>query len=167
MKVFLYFHIFLSMLDCACLEMRSMMSTSSYFKYISVKERVDNWMDSIVVAAQPLLEAKCITENYIEAMINNVKVNGSYIVILPKVALPHSQTENGALKTGISVLKLNHSVTYPDDKDVELVIAFAANDSNQHMELLSKLAEVLMDETRLSSILQSHEPKVIEALFTL
>lgn len=142
------------------------MSTNSYFKSITVQKRVESWMDSIVVAAEPLLKAGCITQNYVDAMINNVKTNGTYIVIMPNVALPHSRSEEGALKTGISVLKLEQAVMYPDDKSVQLVISFSANDNNQHMELLSMLAGVLMDENKLNFILTSNDLEKIEALFT-
>ena len=143
------------------------MNTDTYFKSITIQERVNDWMDSIVVAAEPLLKAGCITQNYVESMINNVKNNGTYIVIMPNVALPHSRSEEGALKTGISVLKLEQAVMYPDDKSVQLVISFSANDNNQHMELLSMLAGVLMDEAKLNFILSSNDLEKIEALFTV
>lgn len=141
------------------------MSVDTYFKNISIQESVENWTDSIVVASKPLLEAGCITQQYVTAMIENVKTNGSYIVIMPNVALPHSRTENGAIKTGVSILKLKQPVYYPGDKPVQLIISFSANDNNQHMELLSMLAEVLMDQARLDEILKSHDIKQIEALF--
>ena len=101
------------------------MNTNTYFKSITIQKRVNDWMDSIVVAAEPLLKAGCITQNYVESMINNVKNNGTYIVIMPNVALPHSRSEEGALKTGISILKLEEAVMYPDDKSVQLVISFS------------------------------------------
>ena len=41
-------------------------------------------------------------------MINNVKEIGSYIVIAPKVAIPHARPEDGTNKLGISFLKLEH-----------------------------------------------------------
>lgn len=142
------------------------MNTNTYFKSITIQKSVKNWMDSIVVAADPLLKAGCITQNYVDAMINNVKTNGTYIVIMPNVALPHSRSEEGALKTGISILKLEQAVLYPDDKAVQLVISFSANDNNQHMELLSMLAGVLMDEAKLNFILSSNDLEKIKALFT-
>ncbi|MBS3991747.1 MAG: PTS sugar transporter subunit IIA [Erysipelothrix sp.] len=141
------------------------MNIVSYFKKVSKKESVDNWIDSIKVAAKPLLDAGCINENYIDAMIDNVKNNGSYIVIVPFVALPHSRAEMGALKTGVSILKLDQPVLYPDNKPVKLIISFSANDNNQHMELLSVLAEVLMDETKLTGILETNDIQQIEKLF--
>lgn len=141
------------------------MSTNAYFKFINVQPKVENWVDSIIVAAKPLLQAGCITQNYIDSMINNVKNNGTYIVIMPNVALPHTRSEEGALKTGLSILKLEHPVMYPDDKPVQLVISFSANDNTQHMELLSMLAGVLMDETKLNFILNSNDLGKIEDLF--
>jgi mannitol/fructose-specific phosphotransferase system IIA component (Ntr-type) len=141
------------------------MNNVSYFKKVSVKESVSNWTDSITAAATPLLEAGCITKSYVSAMIDNVKTNGSYIVIMPNVALPHSRAEMGVIKTGVSILKLEQAVMYPDEKSVKLIIAFSANDNSQHMELLSTLAEVLMDDTRLNAILNTNDIYKIEDLF--
>jgi mannitol/fructose-specific phosphotransferase system IIA component (Ntr-type) len=141
------------------------MSVVNYFKNVSVKESVDNWTDSIIVAAEPLLQAGCITKNYVTAMIDNVKNNGSYIVIMPNVALPHSRTEMGAIKTGVSILKLDQPVYYPENKPVKLIISFSANDNNQHMEMLSMLADTLMDEVRLNDILESNDINKIDQLF--
>lgn len=141
------------------------MSKVSYFKSVEVRESVENWIESIIISANPLLKSGCITEKYIEAMVNNVKNNGTYIVIMPDVALPHSRSEEGALKTGISILKLKYPVLYPDDKEVRLIISFSANDNSQHMELLSMLASVLMDEEKLSFILNSNNLSQIEDLF--
>lgn len=143
------------------------MGNVSYFKSITIQDEVNDWIDSIIVSAKPLLDAGCITKNYVDAMINNVKNNGAYIVIMPNVALPHSRSEEGALKTGISILKLKKAVLFPEKKSVQLVISFSANDNNQHMELLSMLANVLMDESKLNFIFESNNLAQIENLFVV
>lgn len=122
------------------------MSESTYFKHYQLSQQVDTWQDAIHLAAGPLLENKCITDNYVQSMINNVIENGPYIVIMPQVALPHTRSEEGALKTSISVVKLVEPVMFPEQKEVKLIIAFAAYDSETHMKLLSSLVDVLMDD---------------------
>ena len=47
-----------------------------------------DWRDAIIRSAQPLLDQGKIEDKYIDAMIDNVKENGAYIIISPEFALP-------------------------------------------------------------------------------
>ena len=107
------------------------------------------------MAASPLLENGSIRASYIDAMIHNVEVNGPYIVIMPDVAMPHSRVEDGALKTDASILKLKDGVIFPQDNVVHLIIALSANDNDAHMQLLSDMVDVFMDEDKMNALLHA------------
>ncbi len=110
-------------------------------------ERVESWEESIEVAAQPLLQKGNITPKYIQDMIDNVNKNGPYIVIVPGIAMPHAQNEGGVVvKTGISLLKLEKPVQYPEGKEVNILIVLAAEDSSGHLDLISDLSSLLVDD---------------------
>ena len=51
---------------------------------VNIVDNVKDWEDAIRTAAQPLIADMSITNNYIEAMINNVKKFGTYIGLLQK-----------------------------------------------------------------------------------
>lgn len=128
---------------------------------VMVEKEVKSWEDGIRLAAKPLLEEGYIEERYIDAMIENVVVNGSYIVILPDLAIPHARPETGALKTGISVLKLEKSVKFPDDKDVKLMFVLSATDSDTHLDVISELTEIFMDEDIMEDLFKSNSKEEI------
>lgn len=128
---------------------------------VMVEKEVKSWEDGIRLAAKPLLEEGYIEERYIDAMIENVIVNGSYIVILPDLAIPHARPETGALKTGISVLKLEKSVKFPDDKDVKLMFVLSATDSDTHLDVISELTEIFMDEDIMEDLFKSNSKEEI------
>jgi PTS system mannitol-specific IIA component/PTS system ascorbate-specific IIA component len=113
---------------------------------ITVIDEVSGWEEAIKVAAAPLLEKGFINEEYIRAMQENVIKNGAYIVIMPGLAMPHSRPEHGVLKTGLSLLKLSKSVMFPEDRAVELIIVLAANNSDRHVQLISELTNLLMED---------------------
>lgn len=113
---------------------------------INVVQEVSNWEEAIKIAAIPLKEGGFIKEEYIDAMIENIVKNGPYVVIMPGLAIPHSRPEDGVLKTGMSLLKLHQSVKFPEGKDVELLIVLAANDSHMHLQLISELTNLLMED---------------------
>lgn len=120
---------------------------SSYLKSkTQFVEQVDNWEESIEIASKPLIDKEFITSEYIDEMIQNVKINGSYIVIVPEIAMPHASTDKGVLQTGMSFLKLTTPVTFPDNQEVKLFFVLAAKDSTTHLELLSDLSSILIEE---------------------
>lgn len=113
---------------------------------IQFLDEVSSWEESIKVAANPLLQKGNITPKYIEDMINSVYKNGPYIVIVPGIAMPHAKNEGGVITTGISLLKLKNSVLYPEEKEVNIIIVLAAEDSTGHLDLISDISSILIDE---------------------
>jgi PTS system mannitol-specific IIA component/PTS system ascorbate-specific IIA component len=132
---------------------------------INVVDEVSCWQEAIKVAAAPLKEKGFIKEEYISAMVDNVVKNGPYIVIMPGIAMPHSRPEHGVLKTGVSLLKLSKSVKFPEDKNVELIIVLAANDSETHLQLISGLTDLLMEEESMEKLfLAKSKEDVLECI---
>lgn len=123
--------------------------------HIQVVETVDSWEDSVRKSAQVLLDKKYITENYIDAMIESVRVNGAYIVILPNVAMPHARPEEGVKKSCLSFLKINQPIMYPQEKEVRLVFVLAGDDNEGHIELISSLADLLEDKQAVGNLLDA------------
>lgn len=120
---------------------------SDYLKgNIHFLDEVSSWEESIKVAADPLLKKGFISPKYIQDMIDNVNINGPYIVIVPGIAMPHAKNEGGVIKTGISFLKLKKAVLFPEDKEVNILIVLAAEDSTGHLELIADLSSLLIDE---------------------
>ncbi|MBM7579694.1 PTS sugar transporter subunit IIA [Jeotgalibacillus terrae] len=122
---------------------------------------MSTWEESIKVAAEPLLSKRFINESYVQDMIKNVEINGSYIVIAPGIAMPHAQNQGGVLKTGISFLKLENSVTYPEEKNVNILFVLAAEDSEGHLELISDLSSLLIDEDVMEQLKQSTDEEEV------
>lgn len=126
--------------------------------HIQVIDAVDSWEDSIRKSASILLKKKYITENYIDAMVKSVHINGSYIVIIPNVAMPHARPEEGVNKSCLSFLKINQPVMYPQDQEVRLVFVLAGNDNEGHIDLISSLADLLEDKQAVNALLQAKTP---------
>lgn len=124
-------------------------------------DEVSSWEDSIRVAAAPLLNKGLITLRYIQDMIDNVKINGPYIVIVPGIAMPHAKNEGEVIKQGISLLKLKKPVIFPEGKEVNILIVLAAEDSTKHLDLISDLCSILIDEDVLSKFKSSNNEKDI------
>jgi mannitol/fructose-specific phosphotransferase system IIA component (Ntr-type) len=131
---------------------------------ITVIESVHSWEESIQVAAESLLKKNYITSNYVDSMINSINVNGSYVIIIPSVAMPHSRPENGVNQTVLSLLKLNTPVIYPQNKEVNLVLILAAKDNDAHMKLIGELCELLGNQNKIDKIIKSKTVEEIRSI---
>ena len=129
---------------------------------ITIANSISSWQDAIRLCSKPLLCQGYITNNYIDDMINNVIKNGPYMIIMPLVALPHSRPESGVNKTGLSLLKLNEPVLFPDDTPVQLLFTLAANQNDEHMDLISELSEFLIGPSNIPNLLNANSVEEIE-----
>ncbi|WP_333648455.1 PTS sugar transporter subunit IIA, partial [Lacrimispora sp.] len=93
-------------------------------------------------------------ECYIQAMLKNVEVNGTYIVISPGIAMPHARPEEGALDIGLSIVTLKNPVVFghPKNDPVKIVVGLCAIDHQSHLKALTELADILMDRNKVEKI---------------
>jgi PTS system ascorbate-specific IIA component len=132
---------------------------------IQVTDEKMEWKGAIEKAAQPLLKQGYIEEAYVEAMIETVESIGPYIVLAPKVAVPHARPERGVKQLGISLLKLSEPVDFnvigeeDPERYVQLVFVLAAVDGEAHLKALMQLSRILEDEDHIEALIQLDEPK--------
>jgi len=124
---------------------RSSLSDILNHNFIRLNEEVNEWKEAIRKGGQILKENGCINEAYINAMINNVEKLGSYIVILPGIALPHAMPENGSYKIGFSIMTLRNPINFGniENDPVKLIITMSVTDKKSHMNILKELMKII------------------------
>ncbi|WP_353855596.1 BglG family transcription antiterminator [Bacillus sp. Bos-x628] len=133
---------------------------------IQLQQSAENWQEAISKAAQPLIEQKAIQPSYVEAMIDSVNQHGPYIVIAPKVAIPHARPEDGVNKLSMSLMSLKKPIPFSESgkKQVSLVIVLAAIDSMTHLKALKQLTMLLSEEKRIEQLIETDELTTIKKL---
>lgn len=135
---------------------------------INIVDRVKDWKEAIEIAANPLVVDGSIEERYIGAMIENIKKFGTYIVVAPKVAMPHSRPEDGVNKNCLSLLKINEGVIFgeetEDEEKVYFVFILGAVDNGSHIETLMKLMDVIDDEEKIDTMIEAQSIEEIMEL---
>ncbi|MFT4413763.1 BglG family transcription antiterminator [Fredinandcohnia humi] len=132
-------------------------------EYIQIKKDVKDWKEAIRVGAMPLLEKGNITEEYVQSMINTILQLGPYIVVAPKVAIPHAKPENGVKKLGMSLLCLEEGVKFSQSKrhEVNLLIVLAAIDGETHLKALSQLTTMFSEPTNVNKLVHAQSIETI------
>jgi|SRR5699024_2327199 len=126
-------------------------------------------IDVIRLSGDLLVKAGLATETYTEAMIEGYKKVGPYIVIAPGIAIPHSRPENGAIKSGFSLVRLKNPIEFGHDKNdpVKLVCAITGVGNNGHIEMLQKIAVILGDSEKYEQIVHANDFNEISKIITI
>ena len=119
-----------------------------------------DWREAIRMSCESLEADGTVEGNYKEDIIACVEKYGPYIVIMPDVAIPHSQENaKGVHKTAISFMKLEKPVSFdPGDpqKDARLFFTLASCNPEQHLQNMARLSELLMNEKAVQELLEAN-----------
>jgi PTS system IIA component len=87
-------------------------------------------------------------------------------VLAPGLAMPHARPEQGARKNGLSLLHVKQGVNFAADENdpVFVVIMLCALSGDDHIQMITALAEVFSDESRLQQLLSASTLPAIEAV---
>ncbi len=118
----------------------------------------DNWEEAVEKACFPLIEDGAIDPPYVDAIIDNVKKYGPYIVIAPDICIPHAQEGSFVNETAISFMKTETPVKFGDgeNESARLFFVLASKDNNIHIENLKKIVEILSDESAIEKMLKAN-----------
>ena len=121
---------------------------------IATNVQVDHWEDAVRAVGRLMVDTGAVEERYIDGMINTAKELGPYIVIAPGLALPHSRPEDGVLEPCMALITIEPPTEFgnPDNDPVDLVIAFGAVDTEQHVEALRDMATILSEPGNLDAL---------------
>ncbi len=118
--------------------------------YISVIPGVDTIEDVVKKSAQPLLNDKIITREYLNRVLRNLANHRQNYQIAPGILLPHARPE-GVNQIGLSFVILDKSIDTSYGK-IGLVIFLAAVDNTQHLLVMKDLLKLLSDANFIEEI---------------
>ncbi|MDF1617277.1 PTS mannitol transporter subunit IICBA [Petrocella sp. FN5] len=120
--------------------------------------------EAIRMAGQILFEGGYVEEGYIDAMVQRDSELSTYIG--NGTAIPHgvSDAKKKIIKTGISILQFPEGVDFSGNT-VYLVVGIAGV-GNEHLMILSNLAEIVEDEEKIKQLSQTTDIDYIYKQFT-
>jgi mannitol/fructose-specific phosphotransferase system IIA component len=116
--------------------------------------------DAIRKAGELLVSSGCVLPEYVDGMLKREESMSTSLG--NGVAIPHGVYENRdhILQTGISVLQLTDGVDWEEGEKIFMVIGIAAS-GDEHVGVLSNLAEVIDDDEALAELLKTADPDVV------
>ncbi|QOL14373.1 fused PTS fructose transporter subunit IIA/HPr protein [Dickeya dianthicola] len=115
--------------------------------------------EAIRQVAAALTEAGCVSEGYVEGMLQRELQTSTYLG--SGIAIPHGTTDTRGLvrKTGVQVFQFPQGIAWGEDQTAYVVLGIAAR-SDEHLALLRQLTHVLSDDrvaARLASTTSADE----------
>ena len=132
-------------------------------KHYKFAAGAETWQEAVRMSCESLEADGTIEANYKEDIVACVEKYGPYIVLMPNIAMPHSQEgAEGVHKTSIGFMKLDKPVSFdPEDpeKDAQLFFTLASCNPEQHMNNMVRLSELLMNEEVVAALLKAETPE--------
>lgn len=123
----------------------------------SYHESFASWQEALQACGSTLIEQGFIDQRYVDAIIRCVDEFGPYIVLMKDVAMPHSTLgAEGVYKTGIGFMKVEQAVSFDsndEEKQARLFFTLAAVNSEEHLNNMMQLSELLMNEEVVADLL--------------
>ncbi len=119
---------------------------------------------AIRLAGELLVKAGHVAPAYVEGMLAREQTMSTYIG--NGVAIPHGQFDDRSriYSTGISVVQFPQGIAWNPDETAYLVIGIAAT-ANEHMGVLTNLAEILEEPEEAVRLAHTTDPReIIERL---
>lgn len=130
--------------------------SEQYVQYID-QEHV-SWQNMIQMAGQPLLDDGLIAQEYVDEIITTCTEKGPYMNIGPNIVLAHARPLPSTKKAVMALLLSKQPAALLDDPahTARLWIILATPDDRSHIELIQKLATLLMDANRVQRVLAAN-----------
>lgn len=130
---------------------------------IHLNVECSDWYEAIKAGTDLLLHKDCVEERYLEAIVDNHKRLGPYMVIAPGIMLAHARPEDGVRELSLSLITLKRPIVFGNETNdpVKLVITLAATNQNSHLSTLAELMELLMSEEDIATIMNADRTEEI------
>lgn len=123
--------------------------------------RADTWQEAIRQAGSPLVKSGCVSDDYLQQIIQNVEINGPYFVLFPGIALAHAAPPSPDIDFCASIARFNPPVHFHHENNdpVYYVITFVSSDRPENHEKLFSLISLFSNIQYLQSFLNAETAK--------
>ncbi|HHF0551824.1 TPA: PTS sugar transporter subunit IIA [Vibrio antiquarius] len=133
---------------------------------IHIHSDATDWKDAISKSCEALIENGAIEPSYVEAIYRSHEELGPYYVVGPGMAMPHARPEDGVNRLSLAITVIQNGVNFNSEENdpVKMLVTLAATDSNSHVDAISKLAELFMNEEHVEAICNAQSKEDVLAI---
>lgn len=124
---------------------------------ILLNQSAGNWQEAVKIGGELLYKNHIVEIRYIDEMIKTISEMGSYVAILPGIAMPHARPEKGSSRIGLSLLTLKNGVNFGNKENdpIRIIISISSIDSSAHAKALEQLMNIMDREDFYNTIVNA------------
>src|SRR5699024_1473420 len=111
-----------------------------------------------------LLNRGSVTQEYIKKTEESFYKNFTKMKIGPKVYIPHTRPEYGALKIDFQILILKNNIRAPTGELIQIIIAFSPSSYNKHVSTLLKINNLFRNKRAHRLIMQADNEHAVKKI---
>ncbi|HHF3009621.1 TPA: PTS sugar transporter subunit IIA [Vibrio diabolicus] len=133
---------------------------------IRIHSDATDWKDAVSKSCEALIENGAIEPSYVDAIYRSHEELGPYYVVGPGMAMPHARPEDGVNRLSLAITVIQNGVNFNSEENdpVKMLVTLAATDSNSHVDAISKLAELFMNEENVEAICNAQSKEDVLAI---
>lgn len=120
--------------------------------HIQIFTEQTDWESALRYSCQPLLQSHSITNDYVEAIVNDQKNKQLYMFLADGLILAHTASENGVNKMDIAITTFKQPVMFLNKKEAHIIITLGAEDQTKHVRILNDLLDLFSKKKRIYQI---------------
>lgn len=132
--------------------------------HIQIAKEETDWESAIRLSCQPLLMEGSITEEYMNAIIEDQKEKGMYMFLTEGLVLAHSSSEKGVNQLDISLTAFHHPVSFLNEREAKIIITLCAEDQTKHIRILNDILHIFSKKKNIDKIAAMNSIEEIYAM---
>lgn len=135
-----------------------------YLKLSHIKQYGEecDWEEAIRYSCTPLLEDESISQEYVEAILEDQKQRGLMMFLADGLVLAHAAIEKGVRKLDVSMCTFKHPVTFLNGKQARIIIVLCAEDQRKHIHILNDVLNIFSKKKSIEQIAALTSSKEIQ-----
>ena len=103
-------------------------------------------------SCRPLLLGDSITQEYVDAILEEQTQQHHYMFLTDGLVLAHSKSEHGVKKVDAAITVFKEPVTWENGKMVHIIVSIAAADQTRHIRILNDILDIFSNKKSLEQI---------------
>lgn len=126
--------------------------------HIQICDEEMDWDEALELSCQPLLEEGSITQQYIDAILQDQKEKQLYMFLSNGLVLAHSSPDNGVHTIDVALTTFKHPVSFINGRQAKIIIGMCATDQTKHISILNDIIEIFSKKKALDQLTNMHSP---------
>ena len=111
-----------------------------------------DWKEALVQSCRPLLLGDSVTQEYVDAILEEQTQQHHYMFLTDGLVLAHSKSEHGVKKVDAAITVFKEPVTWENGKTVRIIVSIAAADQTRHIRILNDILDIFSNKKSLEQI---------------